>query len=565
MGIPTFYRQIVSDFPSTKIWTPNIPISRLYIDFNSMIYNAISIMSNRTSKESKSSFEFRLIGVVLDQLYKLIITVGASKEIYIAMDGTPPLAKMIQQRARRYKSLKEEHFKTSIEKKYKIKFPSNDWDRNAISPGTEFMQKLSDRIHGSIKTQLNGTLIRFSDYTEPGEGEHKILREIGKIGKGETIKETSGGMVIYSPDADLIILSIVAGLPDMYIIRNEENGGKFIADSYEYLDINVCKDIFSKQMNNQSLVDYSFMSFLCGNDFVMASPFLNMKEGGMKLLIDLYSETGSDQEMPKPHEPLIVSGRINIPGLLELINSLSKIENDKLRQLQRKRDRVRYGPRGAFKIKNEEGKEIWDIEMIRFNHEEYYSPCHPQFEHLNRVFDKIDYYSKEWINQYNLHFFRSTNPVVIKKVCEEYLKSLAFCFDYYYKGVPTWDWCYNYNAAPTMTQFAEYLMTMRNMDQGTDLVVDWGVSSPMRPFEQLLCILPRQSLGLLPPIVKANAPIDMYPQKIILNIVHGTKFIYSDPILPEIPVERIKKIIKDNEHKFNKYEKQRNKLANYPI
>jgi 5'-3' exonuclease len=51
-----------------------------------------------------------------------------------------------------------------------------------ITPGTEFMKNLSNAIHNYIQKRiadnypyLKGLKVIFSDWTVPGEGEHKIL------------------------------------------------------------------------------------------------------------------------------------------------------------------------------------------------------------------------------------------------------------------------------------------------------------------------------------------------------------------------------------------------------
>lgn len=117
-----------------------------------------------------------------------------------AIDGVAPKAKMNQQRKRRFRSAIE-----SIEKKIKEKKILTDWtklgldlpklnessfDSNVITPGTDFMDRLSIVIKHYIKERLQSDErwkdlnIVFSDSNVPGEGEHKILDYI----KGQTSK-----------------------------------------------------------------------------------------------------------------------------------------------------------------------------------------------------------------------------------------------------------------------------------------------------------------------------------------------------------------------------------------
>ena len=50
---------------------------------------------------------------------------------------------MQQQRSRRFKSSKEKKDKKYIYDKYNVPYNLNEWDTNAITPGTEFMNGIS--------------------------------------------------------------------------------------------------------------------------------------------------------------------------------------------------------------------------------------------------------------------------------------------------------------------------------------------------------------------------------------------------------------------------------------
>jgi 5'-3' exonuclease len=56
-----------------------------------------------------------------------------------------------------------------------------EWDSNVITPGTDFMIKLSDYIRFYVAQRINtvpawkAIQVIFSDGSEPGEGEHKIM------------------------------------------------------------------------------------------------------------------------------------------------------------------------------------------------------------------------------------------------------------------------------------------------------------------------------------------------------------------------------------------------------
>ena len=122
-----------------------------------------------------------------------------------------------------------------------------------------------------------------------------------------------------------------------------------------------------------------------------------------------------------------------------------------------------------------------------------------------------------------------------------------------------WTWFYKYRAAPSIRQFSEYLE--KNLG---NINIVWEQSTPCTPFEQLMFILPKQSFKLLPKVLNDGDLEEYYPKNFILDIVQGTKFIYSEPILPEIPIEVIQQKIKSVADQFTVLERERNTLRTKP-
>ena len=125
---------------------------------------------------------------------------------------------MIQQRTRRHKSVLED----------------KPWDTNAITPGTKFMNRLNDELH----KEFQGTGVIISDSSEPGEGEHKILQYL-KTNKPQFARQRT---CIYGLDADLIMLALVSGLKDLFLLRERTSFNLEQMDcAYLYLDITALK------------------------------------------------------------------------------------------------------------------------------------------------------------------------------------------------------------------------------------------------------------------------------------------------------------------------------------
>jgi 5'-3' exonuclease len=564
MGIPSMFRHIVKKYPGTYFWKDNMEVDNLYIDFNSLIYGVIPKID---VKLGNYEYENKLIEEIMNRLLHICNVVNPKKIMYVAVDGTPPRAKMVQQRARRYKTLKEQNFIKDIERKYKVSLP-HEWNKSAISPGTTFMSKLSKQIIKNIQmkffNQKNNKLkIIFSDDSIPGEGEHKILPNLKRIRNSAEVS------VVYSPDADLIILAIASGINNIFILREiKDEDIKDFTNEFVYLGVDYCKDAFFKEIDSEesidnktrTLIDYSVMTFLCGNDFVTGIPFLKIKEGGIDTLISVYKTIYTDLGQ------FLVENdyTINYVFLYCLLKELSTVEDDSMKKWQRKRDRIRKGCKTDKE--SDSLKTPWELEISRFSHEEYYSPKHPLFEVFNRVFDKIDYYNPEWVSKYNKHFFGDTS---IDVVCHDYIKSINFCLEYYFKENPSWTWHYPHKNSPSIKDLCKYLGHIIDSENFNVLCPNWEKGVPYTQFEQLMLILPRQSFKLLPKSldisVESGGELEIYyPKNFILNILHGTKFIYSSPILEEVPEELVKKYIKSVEHTFTILEKERNTIRSRP-
>ena len=246
MGIPLYFKQISEKYPNIII--DNIDNSNnLFLDLNCAIHPCCRKIIDEYSDNSinKNNMEKKMINETLNYIKKLV-EMCDPKLLYIAIDGVAPCAKMNQQRLRRYKTVYEKKLINKIKTEEHVEETKFDWNTNAISPGTEFMDKLSNKIKQDIRTNplYSDINVYFSDAYIPGEGEHKILQFI----KTNTL---NGNIVIYGLDADLIILSFVAHKKNIFLLREALSFGKPIMDNFLYLDIEnlqyyIVKDIQEK-------------------------------------------------------------------------------------------------------------------------------------------------------------------------------------------------------------------------------------------------------------------------------------------------------------------------------
>jgi len=141
------------------------------MDCNSIIYDAVhnTKFSEITSESSKI-----IISKVIAKIEEYVTIIAPTTCVFIAFDGVAPLAKLDQQRERRYKSW----YQSDITQKIMNLKKADIWNTTAITPGTVFMSELNN----AIKNQFGGVLgvtgckYMISTSDETGEGEHKYLR-----------------------------------------------------------------------------------------------------------------------------------------------------------------------------------------------------------------------------------------------------------------------------------------------------------------------------------------------------------------------------------------------------
>ena len=119
MGIPSYYKKTIENYPEITIecYNLNIKIDYLFLDLNCAIHPCCA---GKTDVQE-------MFTSIFEKINECISLTNVKKLVYIAIDGPAPRTKMEQQRQRRLKSSHEEKI----------------WDTNQITPGTEFMNNLS--------------------------------------------------------------------------------------------------------------------------------------------------------------------------------------------------------------------------------------------------------------------------------------------------------------------------------------------------------------------------------------------------------------------------------------
>ena len=578
MGVPGLFRRIVKN---KKTHSPDFKkaINYFLIDFNGTVYRALprllaEMKLNKLSYNKKNivKFEKDLINMVIEYTRNIICNVvKPTALVYIAADGPAPRAKMVQQRSRRYKGIKEKMYVDSIKHEHDVDILES-WNASSnMAPGTEFMYNLTQAMKKAIEKGVfsKGSKrdVIFSSGQVPGEGEHKFMPYIRRMVKSKTLKNKT--VCIYSGDGDLIPLTVVTGKNNIFIMMESDRIEKKDNPEYEGRDW-VITDVdevkkglhrtLSKGLKNNHgielerfVTDYAFLLSLGGNDFIHGLPFTVVKNQGIDDYVlpfyrEVYDELGKYLITVKGSKV-----EINMEFLKRIFQELASIEEDFMNNYQVTRiDRYMEGFINSGTIKKEYGMTPYDKAMSRFQHMEIQSSHHMLHDMYAADFRKIDYTKdpEDWKPEYYKFYMGLEQgedyQSYLNKVCEKYLGTLYWNIQYYVVGCPSWSFYYGYRVSPMPSDVLAFM-------QSTEFdinKIEFDLGKPYTPYEQLMFILPPQMKDILPEpmadlmVNPAKLLVPYYPVDFRIDATVGRKWMYSEAILPEFDDEQLLKAVR---------------------
>lgn len=502
MGIPSYFSYIIknhSNIIRNLHYHQNInktSFQHLYIDANSIIYDAVRLIEKETANLNtmdKTELEQMIIKQVIVNIKKYIVFIKPTTTIFIGFDGVAPFAKMEQQRTRRYKS--DFMSGISFQKNADLQIPKSSWNTTAITPGTNFMNTLSQQIkyefqHNESTYGVKQIIVTPS--TDPGEGEHKLYEHIrNHISSNDTV-------AVYGLDSDLIMLSIfhLKYSKNIYIFREAPEFANSIIklDNTSvklplFLNIDLLVKSIAEEMDCKCpdpgrANDYVFLCFFLGNDFLPHFPALNIRTNGIQILLDTYR-----MHIGNRIDRFLISQnqRIQWKNVRILLTEIAKYEKDYITTEYSLRDKLEYR---KYEQTTEKEKENYfnNVPIVFRTEEKYIAPNEQNWE---------DRYYKIL-----LHESREKNS--IKTICNNYLEGLEWVFKYYTSGCPHWKWKYNYHYPPLLVDLIEHIPHYE-----TDFIQK-NDSKPFSPYTQLSYVLPKSQFNLLPKAISKYL-LEKYP------------------------------------------------------
>lgn len=311
MGVPKLFKYLATHYSRIiSTLSDHSTIEWFGIDFNSLMHPVCANIAalNESVNYKKREHWPILYKAILDYLVQIIQKLNPGlKTVYIAIDGVVPVAKMLQQRQRRFRSATERYRKNT------------NWDSCLISPGTFFMRQFESYFtkHQTRLEMECGVKIVISNSREFGEGEHKIMKEIRSLPSETPI-------AIYGLDADLILLgiSVIPSHPNLYLVRENVHCSirEFKQEEFLYVNIKTLWNILQGEI--QTMVEqhqchiksqgiepsvftlepqrliYDFLLLSCyfGNDFLPAIPATSLSlNDSIQFVVSNYSQVLAEE------------------------------------------------------------------------------------------------------------------------------------------------------------------------------------------------------------------------------------------------------------------------------
>ncbi|KAK1349966.1 5'-3' exoribonuclease 2 [Hamiltosporidium tvaerminnensis] len=548
MGVPSLFRWLVEKYPDIIEKAPSKEqTDGLYLDFNGIIHNS----SKPTAKESPKS-ENEIFENIFKRTSTMVEIVRPIELLYISIDGVAPRAKLYQQRGRRYRSAIEtlesgkrffaqkrdsnleaavqeamdtvksadiltepieteeiessknnmsfEHIKEEL-----LDISSEDqeiFDSNAITPGTDFMENLENKIKKFIQYKIStdelwkGLTVIYNGSYVPGEGEQKIISFIRSQKKlRKNFRHT-----IYSPDADLIFLGLLLHEKNVKILREDvfyqekekksfcrncnnkghsfSNCGSADFKNYLYTFVSVLRrhleTVFKEHIKrsfdcHRIIDDFVFLCFFAGNDFIPTLPCFDIRFEAIEKITQMQINN-----FQKYGKYLTNKSQVDFETLRTFLVTLAG-EEDEL-----------YIKKTSY------------ISMLR---KKFNQPG---------IFERISLNTSKGRMLYYKAKMKVTNDSEIQQACRNYIEGLAWVFGYYYSGVKSWDWYYSYHFAPLA----------RDLSRVSGFSPKFNLGKPLRPLEQIMVVIPPMSKNIVPEqlhtIFEDNK--DMFPTTVKIDM-----------------------------------------------
>jgi 5'-3' exonuclease len=536
MGIPYYFYSLTQKYHTILSNNKPTGLDIYCIDFNGVIHNVAQDVikkyaKNNASEASSDIIETEIIDGVWERIRYYFDNYKAAKYI-ICADGVAPLAKMFQQRKRRYLNI----YKNTLDKVKII------WDTNAITPGTVFMDKLNKCISKNITEDRYINKIIYSGSNECGEGEHKIFKILKET-------PTDAKIIIHGLDADLIILSLMSHKDNIYLMREIKDPHAPLNTIFNYLNIKELRKAIlcelkgswdldgsdSSGTDDADLIEtYCTACSILGNDFIPHLLTVELKNNGIETLMF------ATKNAIKTNGLLVKDGEINHNCLIDIFKSLANTEDEDIHRVCERYIKKKPPPQQAS---SQNGTSSFPSDYYGLKNKDplinaiYNSPNKWRQEYYRVIFDN------------NI----SIDSTVMFNACNNYIAGIYWVYSYY-KGAPIdCEWYYPYNYPPTIKDILNHSIA----NEPAGLLKLLSSDNEFVPsYIQLLIVLPKYSFNLLSKKHQRymldiyGGLFHLYPVKYNIQTFLKTQLWECSPSLPLINLNYIRRVLEIEDKKY---------------
>lgn len=508
MGIPSYYKKLADTIKGLIGRTYEGKASALYFDFNCLIYHCARRQNSSLPPYPGYDRNTEWETLLLEEIVKYVVQVwqmaNQPPEVFLAIDGVVPMAKIKQQRLRRFKSV----WLTEEEKKEGTRENVASWDTNCITPGTSFMKRLTARLQTLCEKHKHWSV---SGADEPGEGEHKVMAKL------RAREASQDPVLVYGLDADLILLTMLNAKSPAYLVRETSEMGVVVLDSMgkeelSFFSLEILKKTLPSELDLPSYI--AGMSLL-GNDFVPHSLTVKIREDGHALLVRTLQALLHSGMSLVTHENGV--SILNEDALYYIFQEWAKDEDRRALMNFKKKLQMRGRVQQCLDTKPLE----WMAEK-------------------GLVYKQGDQWTirNEWRDTYHKEWLQCPHPSDTSRVCAEYVYGLQWVLDYYTGQRPVnLQWCFSRLIPPLWSDLKDYL----ERDHPEDLNI--ASSDPIQAAEQLAMVLPAQSWHFVEDPALRSLPRllpQFWPSSFQFFSAGRLHMWECEPLLPVLHVDRVR-------------------------
>ncbi|KAL7711496.1 5'-_3' exoribonuclease [Entamoeba marina] len=508
MGIPSFFKWLNKTIPNfTKrvleqrdidltCRNPNgTEFDNLYIDANGLIHASLV-----------QPTPVMIISHMYALLDRIVAAIRPRSTLFIAIDGVCPVAKMVQQRRRRF---------------------TGTTRSNSITPGTELMEQLDAALEAYVLSKMNDSSPEIHTYWRrinvvisgvhvPGEGEHKIYKFI----KSQQKFNTTQTHIIYSDDADLFPRSLLFPEHNILILRSGPTYQQQRKPHFQLCSINSLSNYLLSLAHNSSSVeinaDFVVLLSLIGNDFLPSIPLIGV--ASLDYLVSTYFQL---------HNTGLRFVHSNVIDFIAIKKYLSFLSEN-------------YSTLISF-----------------INHSNPKLPTSTTQIAYMDTNKKVKLGASGWIKRYDDTYFNGSQNK-IHESSKVYLTGILWVFHYYSLQPISLFWSYRPHYAPQIYSLIDAC------EEQISSTFDPIQTIPLDPFVHLSLVIPPSSSSLLPKPLRDvfNIPEvkNVTPKRVVVDI-KGNSSSYHGATLVNLPsINSVKEFITENLQFLGPLESIRNRL-----